>query len=236
MFCAFDAHRALPSFTGRIARGTLLLFLAAALASAASASPTNYTILDLGTLGGSFSTATAINASGQVVGYSALAGDVATHAFRTSANGVITPVSDLGTLGGTNSYAFAINSSGQVVGASDTAGHQHAFRTASNGAITASDDLGDPLGYGSSANAINDSGQVAGNFFDKLGSNYAFRSSANGGIPLASVLGGNTSAVSASGLNKAGQAVGYDGVLRVSYCPQRRHHARKRVVWPSVCD
>jgi len=37
--------------------------------------------IDLGTLGGSFSTALAINALGQVVGYSAIASNLQGHAF-----------------------------------------------------------------------------------------------------------------------------------------------------------
>jgi probable HAF family extracellular repeat protein len=73
---------------------------------------------ELGTLGGSQSSAAGINASGQVVGVSFTAFDLAQHAFRSTPNDSAVVLTDLGTLGGTLSYAEAINSFGVVVGAS----------------------------------------------------------------------------------------------------------------------
>src|SRR6185369_11174574 len=72
-----------------------------------------YSVTDLGTLGGRTSTATGINASGQVVGSSSLMlGDgTPVHAFLYAGGKMM----DLGTLGSTRSSASAINALGQVV-------------------------------------------------------------------------------------------------------------------------
>jgi probable HAF family extracellular repeat protein len=114
---------------------------------------------DLGTLpGGAGSTATGINASGQIVGYSGTA-DVSNHAFLYS-NGIMT---DLGTLGGNSSAATAINSHGEVVGYADSASGTHAFLYF-NGVMIDLDSLlpTNPERAFRFANAINDSGQIAG--------------------------------------------------------------------------
>ena len=74
-------------------------------------------IIDLGTLGGTYSSAFAINERGQVVGDSTTdpnSGE--THAFLWQ-RGTMT---NLGTLGGSFSQALAINERGQVMGKSTT--------------------------------------------------------------------------------------------------------------------
>ena len=111
---------------------------------------------DLGTLGGSQSSAYGINDNGQVVGYADTSSGNA-HAFLYS-NGTMT---DLGTLSSyTESAAYAINVGGQVVGESSASTAEHAFLY-SNGTMT---DLGTLPGYYSysSALGINDNGQVVG--------------------------------------------------------------------------
>src|ERR1039458_9086707 len=98
-----------PRKTRVLAPGSLAIVacLAAALwGPPAMADP----ITDLGTLGGTQSWASGINASGQVVGSAQIAGDATWHAFLYS-GGIMT---DLGTLGGYTA-AIGINASGQVV-------------------------------------------------------------------------------------------------------------------------
>ena len=81
-------------------------------------------MIDLGSLGGTFSEGEGCNNHGVVVGDSLLAGDQIQNAY-VYRNGVMT---DLGTLGGQDSIAHAINDRGVIVGSSDTAsGQQDAF-------------------------------------------------------------------------------------------------------------
>jgi len=90
---------------------TLFLLLALVISPGRAEAVTQYTITDLGTLGGDTSWGLGINNLGQVVGFSETAGGE-THAFLW-ANG---SMQDLGTLGGDNSRAYDINALGQVVG------------------------------------------------------------------------------------------------------------------------
>jgi probable HAF family extracellular repeat protein len=137
------------------------------LATAPSASAAAYTIVDLGTLGGTTSTARAVNLNGQVVGWSATASG-RNHAFLWQ-DGVMT---DLGTLGGVESYAFDINDHGQVVGWSYTASGQSRAFLWQDGVMR---DLGTLGGTFSRAMGINNHGAVAGSSTTRAGDQHAFR-------------------------------------------------------------
>lgn len=116
---------------------------------------------DLGTLGGDVSFSQRINAMGQVVGWSSIAGNSANHAFLWTPdvpNGTTGSIIDLGHLGASYSIAYGINDVGVVVGASATSGgEQHAFVwTQATGMV----DLGTLGGVYSFALGINDGGFI----------------------------------------------------------------------------
>jgi probable HAF family extracellular repeat protein len=81
---------------------------------------------DLGSFGGTAGCAIDINNSGQVVGYSNLAGDLTFHPFLWVAPG---PMQDLGTLGGNFGFAIWANEAGDIVGSATNQGDQafHGF-------------------------------------------------------------------------------------------------------------
>lgn len=136
---------------------------------------TRYTVTDLGTLGGTFSQAAAINRNGRVSGSSTIAGDSAERAVVWREGVII----DLGTLGGPNSRAAAdgspnINSKGQIVGLAETStpdplGEQFfcGYGTGltcvpfvwQDGVMTQLPTLGGNNGF---ANTINEHGQITG--------------------------------------------------------------------------
>src|SRR5712692_7610995 len=78
--------------------------------------PHRYSVADLGTLGGTFGEANALNNKAWVVGDAKLPGDTVRHAFLWR-KGLM---KNLGTLGGPNSLAAALNERGEVTGFSDT--------------------------------------------------------------------------------------------------------------------
>jgi probable HAF family extracellular repeat protein len=170
-------------------------------------------ITDLGTLGGTFSDARAVNGVGDVAGFSTLSGTALspTFAFLFS-NG---KMRDLGTLGGGSSRAYGINDFGQVVGASDRpSGTADAFLY-SGGKMT---DLGALGSSGSSANDINNVHQVVGSSEAANGSGmHAFLWS-TGTMRDIGTLGG-TGGTIAYAINDGGQIVGY------STPPNRSAHA-----------
>ena len=115
---AIRTNRLAPRKAWLVAMGlvVVVLLMGAQPASGKPVGAGQYSITDLGTLGGNYSYATAINSRGQVVGSSNTASGEE-HAFLWE-NGKMT---DLGTLpGGGLSLAQDINNRGQVVGSSCT--------------------------------------------------------------------------------------------------------------------
>jgi len=120
---------------------------------------------DLGSLGGTFGSAMAVNDLGQVTGQYSIAGDSASHAFLYSGG----KMRDLGTLPGfANSIGMGINILGQVVGYAYTGDPFDGMRAFlySNGKMK---DLGVLPGFtNSKAYAINNLGQITGGSFSNF--------------------------------------------------------------------
>ena len=164
---------------------------------AAVATASGYTIRSLGTLGGSNSTALAINNTGATVGWSDTRSGQA-HAFLYQA-GVM---HDLGALAGGRSEARAVNDAGTVVGWSTVlAGDFRAVRW-QNGVKR---NLGTLGGRTSVANGINEDGVIVGYSETASGALHAFVWK-NGVMTDIGTLGGTTS--HAWGINDVGKVVG----------------------------
>jgi probable HAF family extracellular repeat protein len=145
--------------------------------------------------------ATAINDQGDVVGFTPVGSPTSFHAFRYS-GGVTT---DLGTLGGSWSWAYAINNSGLIAGAASTSADAafHGFLFG-DGAL---DDLPGLI----AAEHLNDLGQIVG---VKPQFNPLYGTLQRPGLQI----GSRTLGIGlpdgfkgiAYGINKLGEAVGYD--------------------------
>ena len=154
-------------------------------------------VVDVGTLGGSFAIAAAINDSGQFAGFSRRA-DGKDHAFLATASGMV----DLGAYGGDYSQAYAINQAGLVVGSAfDAAGKARCFLSTGGGLV----DPGTLGGTFCNAFAVNDSGQVTGSSATAAGIGHAFMHDARGMLDLGT-LGGSSSLGKA--INRHGHVVG----------------------------
>jgi probable HAF family extracellular repeat protein len=189
--------RRVPSILAKAALALLLVALFAPL-SVAGAAPVGAAgsqrrIVDLGTLGGpqNQSEATAINARGEVVGWSTLdGGEAVTHAFRWRRGRMV----DLAPLTAAN----AINDHGVIAGAGVTAtGEYHAFRWARGKAT----DLGTLGGDFSQALGINNRGQIVGLSTTAAGEPHAFLWARGRMTDLALP-------VTANDINERGQIVG----------------------------
>jgi probable HAF family extracellular repeat protein len=179
-----------------------------------------YTVVDLGTLGGSVAYAMAINNRGHVIGGSSLpedptdpTGELRVHTFLYRGGQMI----DLGTLGGDSSYPEDLNDMDQVVGSSFLTGNPidpqfaplpaiHGFLY-SNGAMMDLGTLGGPSDglLSSAATGISDSGRVAGTSNVPGGDGHGFIY-INGVMQEVPMPAGDTCAF--SGMNNSNLAVG----------------------------
>ncbi|MDQ2731491.1 MAG: HAF repeat-containing protein [Armatimonadota bacterium] len=186
------------------------ILLAVSVASAAPAVPPapHYTVTDLGTLGGAYSMAMALNNKGQVVGGSSLVAHslsvvLHTHAFLWDG----AHLQDIGMLPGfPYAVAHGVNNAGQVVGGSDISTNRggvldfkmvsHAFFWEAGRRV----DLSAGSSTFSAAYGINDTGQVVGEADARA---VLWQ---NGHAELLGDLGGKVS--SAKAINSGGQIVG----------------------------
>ena len=133
---------------GLLTKTALLAAWLGMTAGAAEPDTPRCSVLDLGTLGGPYSGAIAVNERGEVAGSSDTE-DGSTHAFLwTVQDGMFS----LGTLGGRHSSPAALNERGEVAGSSETEdGDTHAFLWRPQGGMI---DLGTLGGRHSSAAAM----------------------------------------------------------------------------------
>jgi probable HAF family extracellular repeat protein len=168
----------------------------------------NGRMTDLGTLGGLFSSATAVSDRGQIIGLSAITGNRLFHPFLWQ-NGRMTDLAKRrlrvkGTYAAIDTYGeglVGINERGQVAGTSTVTGQRRGYLW-QEGRMT---DLG-TLGSGDSyVSAMNERGQVVGGSTTKRGERHAFLWEKGKMIDLGT-LGGTRS--EAAMVNERGQVVG----------------------------
>jgi probable HAF family extracellular repeat protein len=179
----------------RLSAFTLLAFLSL---HSITAGAQQYSISDLGTLGGTYSSGYGINSATKVVGASYTAKDALLRPFLYVNDGMI----DLGTLGGIIGYGYGVNNAGHVTGFSDIGNGQHAFLY-SNGSMV---DLGTLGGSDSAGYGINTAGQITG--FSSTANNaaqHAFLYSYGSMIDLGTLGGTDSYGYS---INDIGQIVG----------------------------
>jgi probable HAF family extracellular repeat protein len=140
----------------RVFAGLAFLALTGTIGTAQSGQGPQFTIKDLGTLGGLSSQGVAINNAGQVAGTIVTSDRAAERAFFWDG----TSIHDIGDLGGGVAIATGINQSGQISGTSLPASGDFRYFVWNGTSMQA---LGLPIGEVDGFGGINDLAQVAGN-------------------------------------------------------------------------
>jgi len=165
----------------------------------------NWTLTDLGTLGGSETFADSINDLGQVVGMSRLAGDTDTHAIFYD-NGVMQDLAPINSGDIRASFRLGLNNVGRIVsGVVVGDAYYPAIYNRQSGETTTLGSLGSTSGFTGVATAINDSGVAVGVSYLNSGVRHAFVYR-NGAMSDLGSLGGYSGALS---INSSGAAVGF---------------------------
>jgi probable HAF family extracellular repeat protein len=180
------------------------------LVAAGSCVAQMYTVTDLGTLGGSESFASAVNESGDVVGYSWLPGDLSGHWFLHS-NGTMQDLSSFGA----SSSTGVINNTRQIAGGIfvNAVSVPAIVDRATDTPHLISPFGGNPSGFGGAALAMNSAGNAVGYLYIKGARRHAFLYR-NGVMTDINPFGGYSWA---EGINDDGDIVGsasekYNGV------------------------
>lgn len=169
-----------------------ILFLSSTSAVAAS-----WKIVDLGTIGGTYSEAHGINDPGEIVGFSGTSGDSSQHAFLYR-NGTMT---DLSNAPSAVNSALGINKAGIIVGYTSPSGGARPLPFIYQAGTMTTLDVGTGRAW-----AINDAGAVVGDA--QIGPNYENRAFLyrKGAVKDIGTLGGSSS--TATAINNAGEVAG----------------------------
>ena len=174
-----------------------LIVAIAGQASPSASSAQGYTVVDLGTLGGTVSEGAGISHPGMISGFAATAVGVTDAALWQDGQ-----IVDLGTLGGTSAVAIDVNPRGQAVGLSTNAAGVTRGFVWEDGTLSDLGTLGGPVGR---ANRINARGEIVGFSSTATGPIHATRWY-NGSTTDLGTFGGPFSL--AAGINDAGEIVG----------------------------